>query len=38
MLKEIDDSYESEYDIHEPRLLLNDYCMKEYLIPGYQLT
>ena len=26
MLQEIDDSYESEYDKHEPRLLLYNYC------------
>jgi hypothetical protein len=38
VLKEIDDSYESEYDKSEPRLLLCDYCQKEYMIPGYQLT
>ena len=35
MLKEMDDSYESEQDKHEPRLLLCDYCQKEYLIPTY---
>jgi hypothetical protein len=38
MLQELDDSYESEYDKHEPGLLLCDYCQKEYIIPGYQLT
>lgn len=38
MLKEIDDSYESEHDKHEPRLLLCDYCQKEYMIPGYPFT
>ena len=32
---EIDDSYESEYDRHEPRLLLCSYCSKEYNIPSY---
>jgi hypothetical protein len=37
MLKEIDDSYQSEYDKHEPRLLLCEYCQKEYMIPGYTL-
>ena len=37
MLQEIDDSYESEYDKHEPRLLLCDYCTKEYLIPAYPI-
>ncbi|HEY7109464.1 MAG TPA: hypothetical protein VH415_08565 [Nitrososphaeraceae archaeon] len=35
MLQEIDDSYESEYDRHEPRLLLCAYCVKEYLLPSY---
>lgn len=35
ILKEIDDSYESEYDKHEPRLLLCGYCQREYLIPAY---
>jgi len=35
VLKEIDDSFESEYDKHEPRLMLCDYCQKEYLIPSY---
>ena len=33
MLKEIDDSYDSEADEHEPMLLLCDYCKKEYTIP-----
>jgi len=36
-LREIDDSYESEYDKNEPRPLLRDYCTKEYGIPGYAL-
>ena len=31
MLQEIDDSYESEYDKHEPRLLLCGYCQREYV-------
>jgi hypothetical protein len=35
VLDEIDDSYESEYDKHEPRLLLCSYCKKEYMIPSY---
>ncbi len=35
MLDEIDNSYESEYDKHEPRLLLCDSCNKEFQIPGY---
>jgi hypothetical protein len=35
MLNEIDDSFESEYDKQEPKLLLCNYCQKEYLIPGY---
>ena len=34
-LDEIDDSFESEYDKHEPRLMLCDYCKKEYLIPSF---
>jgi hypothetical protein len=38
MLQEIDDSYESEYDKHEPSLILCDFCKKEYQIPGYPLT
>ena len=38
MLQEIDDSYESENDKHEPRLLLCEYCKNEYQIPGYPLT
>jgi hypothetical protein len=33
-LQEIDDSYESEYDKQGPKLLLSDYCQKEYLIPS----
>jgi hypothetical protein len=35
ILEEIDDSYESEYEKQEPKLLLCDYCQKEYLIPSY---
>jgi hypothetical protein len=35
ILTEIDDSYESELDKHEPRLMLCDYCQREYLIPVY---
>jgi hypothetical protein len=35
IIKEIDDSYESEYEKHEPKLLLCNYCQKEYLIPSY---
>ena len=35
ILDEIDDSYESEYDKHEPRLLLCSSCKKEYMIPSY---
>ena len=35
MLNEIDDSFESEYDKTEPKLLLCGYCQKEYLIPSY---
>ena len=35
ILDEIDDSYESEYDKHEPRLLLCSFCSNEYNIPSY---
>ena len=35
VLDEIDYSYESEYDKHEPRLLLCSFCTKEYNIPSY---
>ncbi len=35
MLKEIDDSMESEYDRQQPKLLLCNWCKKEYLIPSY---
>jgi hypothetical protein len=37
MLQEIDDSFESEYDRHDPRLLLCTYCTREYQIPGYPI-
>ena len=35
VLDEIDDSFESEYDKHEPSLLLCSFCKKEYNIPSY---
>jgi hypothetical protein len=35
VLDEIDDSFEYEYDKHEPRLLLCTFCSKEYNIPSY---
>lgn len=35
VLDEIDNSFESEYDKHEPRLLLCASCSKEYNIPSY---
>ena len=35
VLDEIDNSYESEYDKHEPRLLLYSFCKKEYNISSY---
>ena len=35
VLDEIDDSFGSEYDKHEPRLLLCSYCTKEYNVPSY---
>ena len=35
ILDEIDNSYESEYDKHEPRLLLCSFCSREYMIPTY---
>ena len=35
ILDEIDNSYESEYDKHEPKLLLCSSCEKEYTIPSY---
>ncbi len=36
-LDEIDNTYESEYDKHEPRLLLCRFCQKEYLISAYPI-
>jgi hypothetical protein len=38
MLDIITNSDESEHDKQEPRLLLGDYCTKEYMIPGYPLA
>ena len=35
VLDEIDDSFESEYDKHEPRLLLCSFCTREYNILSY---
>ena len=35
VLDEIDNSYESEYDKQEPRLLLCSFCKREYNIPSY---
>ena len=35
VLDEIDNSFESEYDKHEPRLLLCSSCSKEYNVPSY---
>ena len=35
VLDQIDNSYETEYDKHEPRLLLCSFCKKEYMIPSY---
>lgn len=35
VLDEIDDSFESEYDKHEPRLLLCSCCRYRYMIPSY---
>lgn len=35
VLNEIDDSFESEYDKNEPRLMICRYCQKEYLIPSF---
>ena len=35
VLDEINDSFESEYDKHEPRLLLCTSCKNEYNIPSY---
>ena len=40
ILDEIDDSFESDYDksTYEsgPKLILCEYCQKEYLLPSYQ--
>jgi hypothetical protein len=40
IIDEIDDSFESEHDksTYEqgPKLLLCDYCKKEYLLPAYE--
>jgi len=35
VLNEIDDSFESDYDKKEPRLMICRYCQKEYLIPSF---
>lgn len=35
VLDEIDDSFESEHDKHEPRLSLCPICTKRYNIPSY---
>jgi hypothetical protein len=35
MLNEINDSYESEYDKVEPKLMLCSSCQQEYMIPSY---
>jgi uncharacterized protein with PIN domain len=35
LLDEIADSFESEYDKHEPKLLLCSHCTNEYNIPNY---
>ena len=35
VLYEIDDSFESEYDKYEPRLLLCSFCSTEHNIPSY---
>jgi hypothetical protein len=41
ILQEIDNSYESEADrttyLDGPKLLLCDYCRKEYVIPSYPI-
>jgi hypothetical protein len=36
-LDEINGSYLDEYDKQEPRLLVCEYCQKEYMIPGYPI-
>jgi uncharacterized protein with PIN domain len=37
IIDEIDASFESDYDksTYDPKLLLCDYCQKEYLLPAY---
>lgn len=39
ILDEIDNSFESDLDkstyLHGPKLILCDYCQKEYLVPSY---
>ena len=35
ILDEIDNSYESEFDKHEPRLLLCSSCSRRYMIPTF---
>lgn len=35
ILKEIDHSFESEYDKQEPKLLLCSWCKETYLLPSY---
>ncbi len=35
VMKEIDDSYESEQDKQEPRLLLCGFCKRQYNIPSW---
>lgn len=35
MLDELNNSYEDEYDKQEPKLLLCNYCIKEYQIPSF---
>lgn len=37
MLDDVNNSYESEHDKQEHRLLLCDYCKREYLNPGYEI-
>ncbi len=34
-MEDINNSYESEYDRHEPKLLLCAFCTKEYNIPSW---
>ncbi|MGA7009508.1 MAG: hypothetical protein WB612_07185 [Nitrososphaeraceae archaeon] len=35
LLAEINDSFESEHDKSEPRLILCNRCSEEYMIPSY---